>query len=156
MEQTAIFGPLLALMLLTLLVWTYMYVRRIGFIRRERIDPRQLEIPGELARLTPAAVSNPSDNLKNLFELPVLFYALALLLFVTGLRVDATYVAAAWAFWFSGRRTASSLHLQSSHGSVQLLSRGLACAVAHAAARRGRLPDPVGALAAVGSRWLIC
>ena len=47
--------------------------------------------------MTPAAVSNPSDNLKNLFELPVLFYALALLLFVTN-RVDATYVAAAWAF----------------------------------------------------------
>lgn len=97
MEQTAIFGPFLALMTLTLLVWIYMYVRRINFIRRERIDPRRLEIPGELARLTPAAVSNPSDNLKNLFELPVLFYALALLLFVTN-RVDGTYVAAAWAF----------------------------------------------------------
>ena len=114
MEQTAIFGPFLALMLLTLLVWIYMYVRRIGFIRRWRIDPRQLEIPGELARLTPAAVSNPSDNLKNLFELPVLFYALALLLFVTN-RVDATYVAAAWAFVvFRGGAQPRSLHLQSS------------------------------------------
>src|SRR5687768_6812898 len=97
MEQTAIFAPFLALMMLTLLVWIYMYVRRIGFIRRERIDARQLEIPGELARLTPAAVSNPSDNLKNLFELPVLFYALVLLLFVTN-SVDAVYVAAAWVF----------------------------------------------------------
>jgi hypothetical protein len=96
-EQQAIFGPLLALMLLTLVVWIFMYVRRIGFIRRERIDPRRLEQPGELARLSPATVSNPSDNLKNLFELPVLFYALALLLFVTN-RVDATYVVVAWAF----------------------------------------------------------
>ena len=97
MQQTAIFGPFLALMLLTLVVWIYMYVRRIGFIRRERIDPRRLELPGELARLSPAAVSNPSDNLKNLFELPVLFYALALLLFVTN-SVDTAYVVAAWAF----------------------------------------------------------
>jgi hypothetical protein len=97
MQQTAIFGPVLALMLLTLLVWIFMYVRRIAFIRRLALDPRQLEIPGELARLSPAAVSNPSDNLKNLFELPVLFYALALLLFVTN-GVDATYVAAAWLF----------------------------------------------------------
>ena len=97
MEQTAIFAPFLALMTLTLLVWIYMYVRRIAFIRRERIDARRLEIPGELARLTPAAVSNPSDNLKNLFELPVLFYGLALLLFVTD-NVDAVYVAAAWVF----------------------------------------------------------
>jgi len=97
MEQSDIFGPFLTLMLLTLLVWIYLYVRRIGFIRRERIDPRRLELPGELTRLSPAAVSNPSDNLKNLFELPVLFYALALFLFVTN-RVDATYVVVAWAF----------------------------------------------------------
>src|SRR5688572_16431307 len=97
MQQTAIFGPVFALMTLTLLVWIFMYVRRIAFIRSQRLDPRQLEIPGELARLSPAAVSNPSDNLKNLFELPVLFYALALLLFVTN-GVDATYVAAAWLF----------------------------------------------------------
>jgi hypothetical protein len=97
MDQSDIFGPFLTLMLLTLLVWIYLYVRRIGFIRRERIDPRRLELPGELTRLSPAAVSNPSDNLKNLFELPVLFYALALFLFVTN-RVDATYVVVAWAF----------------------------------------------------------
>jgi hypothetical protein len=106
MQQTAIFGPVLALMLLTLAVWVYMYVRRIAFITRERIDPSRLEIPGELARVSPAAISNPSDNLKNLFELPVLFYALALLLFVTQ-RVDATYVAAAWVF--VAFRTAHSL-----------------------------------------------
>ncbi len=97
MDQADIFGPFLALMLLTLLVWIYMYVRRIGFLRRERIDPRRLEVPGELARLSPAVVSNPSDNLKNLFELPVLFYALVLLLYVTN-RVDGTYVVVAWAF----------------------------------------------------------
>jgi hypothetical protein len=84
-------------MLLTLVVWIYMYVRRIGFIRRARIDPRRLELPGELDRLSPAAVSNPSANLKNLFELPVLFYALVLLLFVTN-RVDGIYVVVAWVF----------------------------------------------------------
>jgi hypothetical protein len=96
-DAQAILGPFLALMLLTLVVWIYMYVRRIAFIQGSRVDPRQLEIPGELARLSPAAISNPSDNLKNLFELPVLFYALVLLLLVTE-RVDDTYVAAAWVF----------------------------------------------------------
>jgi hypothetical protein len=40
------------------------------------------------------AVSNPSDNLKNLFEIPVLFYALALYLFITN-QVDVAYVTAA-------------------------------------------------------------
>src|SRR5918993_6109476 len=97
MAQTAIFGPFFATMVLTLLVWLYMYIRRISFITKNNISPKDLALPGELARLTPAAVSNPSDNLKNLFELPVLFYALALLLFVTD-SVDAVYVAAAWVF----------------------------------------------------------
>jgi len=89
MAQTAIFGSFFATMLLTLLVWVYMYIRRISFITKNNINSKDLAVPGALAQLSPAAVSNPSDNLKNLFEIPVLFYALALYLFVTG-QVDAT------------------------------------------------------------------
>jgi len=51
----------------------------------------------ELARLSPPAVANPSDNLKNLFELPTIFYALVLFLYVTN-HLDATHVCAAWLF----------------------------------------------------------
>jgi hypothetical protein len=97
MGQTAIFGPVFATILLTFLVWVYMYVRRIRFITASRLEPGQLAVPGEFARLSPPAVSNPSDNLKNLFEIPVIFYALALHLFVTS-QVDALYLAAAWIF----------------------------------------------------------
>jgi hypothetical protein len=96
MSQNAIFAPFFAQMFLTLVVWSYMYARRIPFILS--LGPRiDLAKPGELARLSPAAVSNPSDNLKNLFELPVLFYALALYLFVSR-EVDGVYVWAAWVF----------------------------------------------------------
>ena len=97
MAQTPIFGPFFAMMLLTLLVWVYMYIRRIAFIRNNTLDPKDLAVPGRLAALSPPAVSNPSDNLKNLFEIPVLFYALVLYLFATR-NVDATYVRAAWVF----------------------------------------------------------
>ena len=96
-EQTAIFGPFFATMLLTLVVWVYMYVKRIGFIRQSALSPGELAVPGKLAQLSPPDVSNPSDNLKNLFEIPVLFYALVLYLFATQ-RVDPAYVAAAWVF----------------------------------------------------------
>jgi hypothetical protein len=75
----------------------YTYIRRIGFIRSNKIGPRDLAVPGALARLSPPAVSNPSDNLKNLFEIPVPFHGLALYLFVTN-QVDAAYVGAAWIF----------------------------------------------------------
>jgi hypothetical protein len=97
MRQQAIFGPFFATMLLTLVVWVYMYVRRIHFIETGKFSPRDLSVPDELERLSPPAVSNPSDNLKNLFELPVLFYALALYLFATG-QVDAGYVYVGWIF----------------------------------------------------------
>jgi hypothetical protein len=96
MDNHAIFAPFFAQMLLTLVVWVYMYARRIPFIMRLQLKPEQLT-PAELARLSPPAVSNPSDNLKNLFEIPTLFYALALYLFVTQ-HVDAVYMAAAWTF----------------------------------------------------------
>jgi hypothetical protein len=97
MAQQAIFGPFFATMFLTLFVWVYMYVRRIRFITTSKLSPQDLAVPGELARISPPAVSNPSDNLKNLFETPVLFYALTLYLFATG-QVDAAYVYAGWIF----------------------------------------------------------
>jgi len=97
MDQTVIFNPFLAMMLLTLVVWIYMYVRRLSFIFSRRLDPKQMT-PSELARLTPSRVSTPSDNLKNLFEMPTVFYAVVLYIYVTN-KVDAVYVAAAWTFF---------------------------------------------------------
>ena len=97
MSQTAIFGPVFATLSLTFLVWVYLYVRRIHFITGNSLSPEQLAVPGALAELSPPEVSNPSDNFKNLFEIPVLFYVLALYLFVTN-QVDTTYLTAAWIF----------------------------------------------------------
>ena len=97
MSPQAIFAPVLAMMELTFVVWAYMYIRRIPFIIRSRMSPAQLATPGHLASVSPAQVSNPSDNFRNLFELPVLFYALSLWLAFAN-RVDGTYLAAAWVF----------------------------------------------------------
>jgi hypothetical protein len=98
MAQEAIFGPLFATVLLTFGVWVFMFARRIPFLTSGAIDPKELEVPGRLAEISPPAVSNPSDNLKNLFEVPVLFYALALVLYVTQ-SVDSLYVIAGWVFF---------------------------------------------------------
>ena len=97
MPQTAIFGPFFATILLTVVVWVYLYVKRIRFLTSNQVDPKDMAVPGALAAISPADVSNPSDNFKNLFEIPVLFYALALYLFATN-QVDATYVVAGWIF----------------------------------------------------------
>jgi hypothetical protein len=97
MTQEAIFSPFIATMLLTMVVWVYMYIRRISFINSQKINPQDLVTSDALAKITPPFVSNPSDNLKNLFEIPVLFYALVLYLFATK-QVDSVYVNTAWIF----------------------------------------------------------
>lgn len=97
MRQDAIFSPFFATVFLTLIVWVYMYIRRIRFITSRKIGSQDLSVPGTLAQISPPNVSNPSDNLKNLFEIPVLFYALVLYLFITK-QVDTVYVNAAWVF----------------------------------------------------------
>jgi hypothetical protein len=96
MTQAAIFQPFFATMILTLVVWLYMYGRRLPFIFSRGLDKNQIT-PLELAQLSPPRVSNPSDNLKNLFELPTVFYAVVFYLFVTD-QVDQAYLGAAWGF----------------------------------------------------------
>jgi hypothetical protein len=92
-----ILQPMLGMMLLTLIVWVYMYVMRLGHIARERIDPQELTTASRAAKHFPEHIGYPADNLRNLFELPVLFYALCLYLYVTA-TVDGLYLLLAWAF----------------------------------------------------------
>jgi hypothetical protein len=112
-SQTAIFGPFFAMMLLTLVVWVYMYIRRIHFLTSRGIQPGQISRPESLAQVSPPSVATPSDNLKNLFELPVLFYALSLYLYASG-QVDGAYLLAAWIF-AAFRALHSAVHCTFNH-----------------------------------------
>ena len=96
MKDSAIFLPFFTMIGLTFAVWVTLYARRIPFIVNNKLTPEQLA-PAAFARLAPAFVSNPSDNFRNLFELPVLFYAVVLYLVATR-QVDGAYVTAAWVF----------------------------------------------------------
>ena len=97
MQQEAILAPVLALMVLTLVIWAYMYVLRLGYIARHGVAPQDLATPDRRAAVLPERINLPAHNLRNLFELPVAFYALCLYLYVTG-SADGRYVAAAWLF----------------------------------------------------------
>lgn len=96
MNQSEIFGPMFVMFLLTFVVWVYLYVRRLPFVLSGEFNPER-GTSLELDMASPAGIVHPSDNLKNLFELPVIFYALVLLLYVTG-QVDVVYLVAAWVF----------------------------------------------------------
>ena len=98
MNPEAILLPMLATMTLTAIVWFYMYARRIPAMRRARVSVQTYTTPDKVTEHLPEDVNYAANNLKNLFEVPVLFYGLCLYLFVSG-NVDAAYVVAAWLFF---------------------------------------------------------
>jgi len=98
MNNDLILQPMIGMMLLTAVVWFFMYARRIPAMQQARKPAQVYTTPEKAIELLPDAVNYSAYNLKNLFELPVVFYALCLVLYVTAM-VDQTYVIAAWLFF---------------------------------------------------------
>ena len=98
MNQNSIFIPFFGMMLLTIIVWVYMYYLRLSYIISNKVDPQSLATTPEAIDIIPAKVNTPSENLINLFELPVLFYATCLYLYVSQ-QVDTIYLAIAYCFF---------------------------------------------------------
>lgn len=93
MSASLIFVPFAGMLVLTALVWVWMFHQRIGAMRRLGID---VQSRADLDKLGTPAI-NSSANFQNLFEVPVVFYACVLALHATGL-VDALHVACAFGF----------------------------------------------------------
>jgi hypothetical protein len=93
MQPTQIFIPFAGMLLLTMLVWINMFYLRIGHINRTGAQPKSRT---DLDAFPPRAVA-ASNNFTNLFELPVLFYACVLALYVLN-QVDYFHVACAFGF----------------------------------------------------------
>ncbi len=95
MNPAVIFVPVVALVLLTFIVWLRMYQVRIGEMRRKQIRPEQLDSAAHANAVL--SETKPADNFSNLFELPVLFYAIAIILYLTR-TVDMLQLILASAF----------------------------------------------------------
>lgn len=81
MSPLPIFLPCVALVALTVTVWIFLYVDRIGEMRARRIKPQALSTSREATQALQNL--NAADNFRNLFEVPVLFYVLCVSLAVT-------------------------------------------------------------------------
>lgn len=108
MDQAGIFIPFFGMLLLTAAVWFYMYYLRMQFLVQEKVDPEQVATTQQMLAIVPYRVNLPSENLINLFELPVLFYALCIYLYITG-QVSPTYLVLAYCF-FAFRVLHSVIH----------------------------------------------
>lgn len=97
MNAELILQPVIGMMLLTALVWLVLYLKRIPAMQASGMPTQTWTTPDKAVELLDEGVNNPSNNFRNLFELPVVFYALCLVLFVTN-SVDTGHVVAAWTF----------------------------------------------------------
>jgi hypothetical protein len=95
--STSLALPILAMLLLTLVVWVTMFIHRVGYANANDIDAQKMKTPSDVARLLPDEVSGSGNNFKNLFEMPVLFYVMCLYLTVFG-QVTSMMVTCAWVF----------------------------------------------------------
>ena len=102
--RNSIFWPLIAQVALVALVAGRLYATRIAELRARRIDPQSLAT----SRTAAGALQDiaAADNFRNLFEVPVLFFAVCCALAITD-SVTAAQLALAWAF--VGLRAAHSL-----------------------------------------------
>ena len=97
MPSTALALPMMGMLMLTMMVWLFLFVQRLGYASKNKIDAQEMKTPADVQALIPGEVSSGSNNLKNLFELPVIFYAVCLYLTVL-LKVDDIYINCAWVF----------------------------------------------------------
>jgi len=95
MKNTTIFLPALLLMFWTLTVLLVVPIRRVRAVMQQRITPQDFS-HGESARVPPD-VALPNRIFMNLVEVPVLFYAMVFMAYLTGLVNDVT-VGLAWAY----------------------------------------------------------
>lgn len=87
--------PCLAMVGITVIVWIRLYVERIGEMRVRGIQPLDIATSRQAAALLQNVKA--AENFQNLFEVPVLFYALCALLVATH-SVSTLFVLGAWIF----------------------------------------------------------
>jgi hypothetical protein len=87
--------PAAGLVAVTAVVWVRLYVVRFSEMLARRIVPQSLATSRQAAETLQR--TGAADNFKNLFEVPVLFYALCLAIAVSG--ADSRFlVAGSWVY----------------------------------------------------------
>lgn len=94
--MTSILTPVLALIVLSLVVWIWMYATRIPAMQRAGIAPQSARFPGSLDVL-PDNVRQVANNYNHLMEQPTIFYALVFYIYLSGGQ-DHLYIVLAWSY----------------------------------------------------------
>lgn len=99
MEIAKILQPAVALMAWTMVMWLWMYATRIPAMNALKLDPDSLakDPTKTLDDILPAAVQWKAHNYNHLHEAPTLFYAVCLVIALTG-NGGGTSAMVAWVY----------------------------------------------------------
>lgn len=115
MSSSYIFWPVLAQVLLTLIMFILLGVRKAKVVKAGQVNRQQAALDN---RVWPEDVVKVSNNIANQFEAPVLFYVLCLVIY----SIDAAGTAAvvlAWLFALS-RYAHAYVHVGSNYVPMRL------------------------------------
>jgi len=101
----SVLAPVLALIVWSLVIWLWMYVKRIPAMSKAKVAAQDARFPGSLDVL-PDDARAAADNYNHLMEQPTIFYALAFLTYLLGLQSPMT---AGLAWIYVGLRIVHSL-----------------------------------------------
>ena len=87
---------MLAMIVWTFVMWTWMYATRIPAMKKARINPSKMKLKSEMDVL-PNEVKRIADNYNHLHEQPMVFFALVVYLHLTGQTGDLM-VGLAWLY----------------------------------------------------------
>lgn len=96
-HAVSILQSLLAMGLLTMVMFIWMYATRLPAFGKAKLDPQEAMHPGAYDAKIPSEVRRVADNYNHLFEAPTIFYAVAIAIVLLGLA-DSLHALSAWVF----------------------------------------------------------
>ena len=106
MNSIGLLQPLVALLVLSSVMWAWLYATRIPAMSKYKVELNPTLTTDELSSQLPHNVRWKADNYNHLMEQPTLFYAVVLTLALLG-EANSINVALAWGY--VGLRTAHSV-----------------------------------------------
>jgi hypothetical protein len=117
MTNQPLIVPLLAQVALSFFIWTWMLATRLQSMMKNKVRLQDLASDEGMAKIRDSI--NPAENFENLFEVPVLFYALVVTIMFT-YNSDFIYLMGAWVFVVT-RAAHSIVHCTSNHVPTRFL-----------------------------------
>lgn len=117
MRHEAIFAPMIAFTFLVFILWMRLGLVRFSGLRRKIVSPDYIRVGGGPEPSEYVVVSH--RHFSNLFEIPVLFYAVCIALFATR-TVDGLAISLAW-FFFVARLAHTALVLTTNRPTQRII-----------------------------------